>query len=322
MSALGLLFVAAACTADPIAKAPVVLAERTTVARPTPSPAAKDRDVVVRAVGDVNLDPNKVSGLARRGYAHAWSGLNGLFETDDLTIVNMECPVARGGVRRNKRYTFLCPPAGVPDMRAAGVDVATLANNHSIDFGVPAMLESVETLRGAGIATVGAGATTADAYRPAFFQRGGRRIAVVGISQIVPHPSWVATEDRPGIASGYDVKAVTAAVRHAAREADYVVVTVHWGIERQTKPSKAQIALARLVIDAGADAVFGHHPHVLQPLAFYKGRPIFYSLGNFVWSMTSKASVRTGVAEVRFGDRIEARLLPARIESSGHPVLR
>jgi poly-gamma-glutamate synthesis protein (capsule biosynthesis protein) len=322
-SATVALVFAASCTGTPVAEAPRVLSTKPAAAAPSRSPTPTQKDVlVVHAIGDVNLDPTYVSGLAKHGFAHAWTGVDGLFARDDLTIANVECPVALGGVRQAKRYTFLCSPEGLPDMRRAGIEVATLANNHSMDFGVPSMFDSIENLRAAGIATVGAGATTTDAYRPAFLELGGRRIAVIGLSQIAPRASWYAAKNRPGVASGHDLKAAAAAVRAAAREADFVIVTVHWGIERHTKPSPAQIALARRVIDAGADAVFGHHPHVLQPLEFYKQRPIFYSLGNFVWSRSWPAAYRTGVAEVRFGKTIEAKLLPAYIESSGHPELR
>jgi poly-gamma-glutamate capsule biosynthesis protein CapA/YwtB (metallophosphatase superfamily) len=329
LPAAAVLALAAACTSGPVAETRRAVPTQTASATmpsstaPVPSPAAgRKQTLLVHAVGDVSLDPNHVSGLAKHGFAHAWTGVDGLFTRDDLTIANIECSVARGGVPQAKRYRFLCSPDGLSDMRNAGIDVGTLANNHSADYGVPAMLDSMANLRGAGIAATGAGATAAEAYRPAFLERGGRRIAVIGLSQIAPRASWYAAKDRPGVASGHDLKAAGEAVRSASREADLVIVFVHWGIERSPEPSAVQRRLARHLIEAGADAIFGCHPHVLQPLEFYNERPIFYSLGNFVWARSWPASYRTAVAEVRFGDRIEAKLLPAYIESSGHPVLQ
>jgi poly-gamma-glutamate capsule biosynthesis protein CapA/YwtB (metallophosphatase superfamily) len=280
--------------------------------------------LVIRATGDVNLDPEYVSGLRDRGFSYAWSGLAGFLRGDDLTIVNLECAVSKLGHRQVKSYTFRGDPAALGPMRAAGVEVANLANNHSLDFGAAAMLDSRANLLANGIEPVGAGRNEAEAMRPLLVRVKGRTVAVLGFTQIVPTTDWYATASRPGVARGDDTRAMTAAVAAAQARADVVVVTIHWGIERATRPTAAQMALAKALIDAGADAIFGHHPHVLQPLSFYAGRPIFYSLGNFVWRRSFEESYDTGIAEVTVAadGPVTARLVPARIEASGHPVLR
>ena len=108
--------------------------------------------------------PSYIPALRTRGYEHAWTGLDGLFTGDDLTVVNMECPVSDRGTIVPKEFNFRCDPAALPAAQAAGVDVANLANNHSGDFGPDALLDSVERLRGSGIAPVGVGANAA--WRP------------------------------------------------------------------------------------------------------------------------------------------------------------
>jgi poly-gamma-glutamate synthesis protein (capsule biosynthesis protein) len=318
------LAVAAACTGSAPPAPP-----RASASTPAPAtsrtPRVRDatRAIVVHATGDVNLDPVYVSGHADNGFAYAWTEWRALFTSDDLTIVNLECPVTdREGEAQAKSYVFHCDPDGLAPMRRAGVEVANIANNHSLDLGIPALLDTRALLVGAGIEPVGAGADAREAHRPVLIDAGGRTVAVLGFSEIVPAPSWIATGTRPGFAAGNDTASMVAAVRAASRRADLVVVAIHWGIERSRTQNAAQVARARAMIDAGADAIFGSHPHVLQPLERYRGRPIFYSLGNFVWRRSWEASYRTGVAEVRFGalGRIGARIIPAYIASSGHPV--
>lgn len=117
---------------------------------------------------------------------------------------------------------------------------------------------------------------------------------------------------------------MAASVRAAARVADIVVVTIHWGVELDTQPRAADVRLGRRLIDAGADVILGHHSHRLQPMGTYKGRPIFYGLGNFVWPRHSTAGATTAVAQVTVSPKgkFKGRLIPAFIETSGHPVLR
>jgi poly-gamma-glutamate capsule biosynthesis protein CapA/YwtB (metallophosphatase superfamily) len=297
------------------------------VSTPAPSSPSPEplKDIVIHATGDVNLDPTYVSGLATGGFAFAWSGLGGLFTHDDLTMVNMECPVAHGGKRQSKTWTFLGDPRGLPAMRRGGVDIATMANNHALDFGAQAMLETRRNLIANGVTPIGAGADLTEALRPAVVQAGGRRIAVISITDTISATSWEARPGRPGLASARDAVAVSDAIHAARREADVVVVAVHWGIELGVVgPTPRQHALGRTLIDDGADVVFGHGPHVLQPIEWYRGRPIFLSLGNFVWRRTYPEAYASGIAEVRVSasGRFTARIRPTYLESSGHPVLR
>ena len=289
-----------------------------------PAPAAQPRArLVVHGTGDVSLDPAYVPALATRGFDHAWSGLGGLFAADDLTVVNLECPVSDRGTIVPKEFNFRCDPAALPAAKAAGVDVANLANNHSGDYGPVALLDSVEHVRAAGIAPVGIGADVRAASAPAVVERGGWRIAVLGFGGVVPAADWLATDTRPGMASGDDTAAMAAAVRSARAVADLVFVTVHWGVELDTRPRPDDVARAHALIDAGADGIFGHHSHRLQPLESYRGRPIAWGLGNFVWPARAQAAARTAVAEfvVEPDGAVAGCLLPARITSTGRPEL-
>ncbi len=239
-------------------------------------------------------------------------------------MVNLECPVSTGGSPLAKTFIFRCDPAALPAMARAGVEVANQGNNHAYDFGPRALVESLANLRAAGIAPVGAGRNRREALAPARFRIGGWLVAVVGLDQVVdPYPEALATATKPGTAAGHDTSLMLRAVRRAERRADVVVVTIHWGVELDTTPRPEQVTLARRLVAAGADVIFGHHSHRLQPVSRIEGRPVFWGLGNFVWPRLSEAGARTAVAEVVVdpGGRFRARLLPAVIEAGGHPVL-
>lgn len=293
--------------------------------RAAPATAAEPERgrLVVHATGDVNLDPSYIQALASQGYAYAWAGVEDLFTQDDLTIVNMECAVSDLGEPLPKQFNFRCDTDALPDTRAAGVEVANLANNHGRDFGAEALLDSVENLRRAGLVPVGVGADAAEAGQPALFDINGWKVAVLGFGGVVESPDWLAGPDHPGMADGDDAVGMAAAVAAADEVADLVFVTVHWGTELDTWPRPEDVERAEAMIDAGADAIFGHHAHRLQPLSWYADRPIAWGLGNFVWPNFSEAGSRSAVAEVVVepDGSIGACLIPAFIHAPGQPIL-
>jgi len=303
----------------------------TTVPAPTTSTSSTTttttlprRSVVIHGVGDTNFDTSYIPNLAVHGFEYAFAGLDGLFETDDLTIINLECTASLLGSPLPKEFTFRCDPAALPVARRAGVDVANLANNHTQDFGTEAMLDSRANVNRAGIRAVGVGPDLATATAPTIVTVQGWRIAVLGMGGVVPAANWLATDDRPGMASGDDVEQMTAAVRAAAEVADFVAVSIHWMWELETEPRADDRAAAEAMIAAGADMIFGHHPHRLGALEFIDGKPVFWTLGNFIWPRLSDAGATTAVARVVISPEgeIEACLIPAFIETSGQPVLR
>lgn len=286
--------------------------------------APKRGKLLIHGTGDVSLDPSYIPAFRTQGFGWAWSGLSGLFQRDDLTVINLECPATDVVDPEPKQFVFRCDPASLPVARRSGVEVANQANNHAYDQGPEGLLDSLRQIRRAGIAPVGAGADQERALRAATFDLRGWRVAVVGIDEVLDPTYMVAGPDRPGTAAGHDFGLALRAVRQAAERADIVVVMIHWGVELDTHPRAYQVEEAHRMIDAGADVIFGGHSHRLQPLDTYRGRPIFFSLGNFVWPHLSEEGSTTGVAEVRVTPkgRFTARLLPADVVSDGHPVLR
>jgi poly-gamma-glutamate capsule biosynthesis protein CapA/YwtB (metallophosphatase superfamily) len=316
--------------APPGAAASIGNSSSSSPASPSPAertsgqPPEERGELVIHAAGDVSLDPGYISTYGVQGYDYAWSGLDGLFRTDDLTIVNVECPVSDLGAQLDKQFSFHGDPEALPAMKEAGVEVGSLANNHAYDRGPDALVDSVRNLREAGIDPVGAGRDAAEALSPATFEMRGWRIAVLGFDEVIDPDYEVAGPHKPGTAAGHDFPLMVRVVRETAKDADLVIVMIHWGVELDTQPRDYQVSEGHRLIDAGADMIFGAHSHRLQPLSVYRGRPIFWSLGNFVWPDFSASGSRTGVAEVTVTSRgrFVAKLLPAAILAPGHPVLQ
>ena len=231
-------------------------------------------------VGDIMLDDGPGRTIA--GGGDPFSAYDELLRSADFRIGNLECPVAASGVPLdNKIYSFRADPQVMRVLRGR-FDVLSLANNHSGDQGRAAFLETLQHLAANGIRAVGGGRDLAAAHAPVLLEKHGLRIALLAYNEFKPR-RFEAGANWPGIAWSEDSR-VLADIRAArAAGADLVIPFMHWGWERETEPSARQRQLARLMIDAGAAAVVGSHPHVTQGADLYRGKPIIWSLGNFVF---------------------------------------
>lgn len=228
----------------------------------------------------------------------------------DYFVTNEEFPFStRGTPAPDKQFTFRVHPEKVKLMQEMGIDLVTLANNHALDYGRDAMLDTIDTLDHAGIRHVGAGKNLAEARKPAIVELNGRTFAFIGATRVYPEADWAVGTDSAGMFSAYDGGAALAEeVKAVKQQADYVIAYVHWGIEREEMPNEVQKSIAHRLVDAGADLVVGAHPHVLQGLEYYQGVPIAYSLGNFVFgsSIPSTALLQADVDD----EGIRLRLIP------------
>ena len=264
---------------------------------PTPTEAVMRKEpIILGFAGDVNLDEDSYP-VAK--YDSEGKGILGVLSKDlveemnsaDIMMLNNEFAYSTRGVEEtDKSYTFRADPSRVGILNEMGVDIVSLANNHALDFGPDALLDTFSTLDSAKIAYVGAGENMARAKAPIYFNVGDKTIAFVAASRVVFAMDWYATDTTPGMIGTYDPTLFLEAIRDAKDNADFVVAYVHWGVERNNFPENYQKVFARNYIDAGADAVIGCHPHVMQGLQFYKGKPIAYSLGNFWFNKSTKES--------------------------------
>lgn len=230
----------------------------------------------------------------------------------DITMLNNEFPYSTRGTKApDKQFTFRIDPSYVSILKESGTDIVTLANNHVLDYGTDALTDTFQTLDDAGIAYAGAGNSLERASRLITKKAGGRTFGFLAASRVFPVVSWNVENAQPGVFSAYDPSRLTAAVSDARKKCDFLCVYVHWGIERSTQPEAYQVSMAHALIDAGADAVIGAHPHVLQGVEYYKEKPVFYSLGNFIFYQNIE---RTAIAKLTLKPDNTAswQLLPAK----------
>jgi len=260
-------------------------------------PLAGADEVTISAVGDIMLSGSARPVLEQHGYAHAFAATRTLLAGSDIVVGNLEAPITNAGNEfTGKRFRFRAPLAVAPALRQAGFSVLTLANNHILDFGAAGLADTLGSLKGSSIRFCGAGSSLEQARAPAIIETQGKRIAFLAYSLTYP-AEFFAGPKRAGTAPGY-TPLVTADVRAARKIADYVVVSFHWGRELAGRPQPYQTRIAHQAIDAGADLILGHHPHVLQGIERYRDGVIFYSLGNFAFGSGSRASDRSIVARI------------------------
>ena len=240
--------------------------------------------------GDVMLGRMVNETIAHRGFAYPWGDLLPLLREADLFFINLECAPTAGREPWHdgdyKAFYFRAEPAAVQTLQAAGVDFASLANNHAMDFGAQGLLDTCRILDEAGIAHAGAAEDIGSARVPARLKAPGARLAVVAFAD---HPmGWAASAGRPGInyvevsQNPEDFAPVARALAEAREGADFVIFSIHWGPNMRSRPTRDFRQFARRVVEGGADLFWGHSAHLVQGIEDWKGRPILYDTGDFV----------------------------------------
>jgi len=278
----------------------------------------RSRPVLLAAVGDINLGDGPGTVIDAFGPRYPWTGTARALRAADVAFGNLECAVSTRGAPVPKQFNFLGRPAALRTVADyAGFDVLNLANNHTGDYGTQALLDTVSNVRRFGMKAVGAGGSLKSAAEPRVVTRLGLRIAFVGFSDILP-ASFYAGPNHPGTQPATPA-GIRASVTKARKRADIVIATFHWGVERAANKDARQSGLAAVAFEAGADAVIGAHPHVLQPIRTAGARRLVaYSLGNFIFGAASPGTTRTGILRLKLSARgVEGhRLVPAVIEST------
>jgi hypothetical protein len=237
----------------------------------------------------------------------------------EICLVNLETSVSeRGTAIPGKSYTFRSPPANLSLLTDyLGTDAVSLANNHTLDFGWDAFFDTIENVRGAGIAPIGAGENVTEASEPYIAEVGGKKIAVFAANQILSYMDWRSSDTNPGqfiARETSEIERLGTLITKSKEICDFVIVFMHWGIEREFQPTSNQIKHAKMMIDAGADAIIGAHPHVVQSFEYYGGKPIIYSLGNFLFNARNP---ETAVLFVHIADgEVIIEAIPCKINNT------
>jgi len=272
------------------------------------------------AVGDLNLGRTVTWDYLLKGDTlYPFRALRDTLAAADILFGNLESPIAPLGhaYEQTGSYVFSAPPVAADALSRAGFDVVSSANNHTWDAGIDGMVETITQLDRVGVAHVGTGVTLDLAHKAAIIQRKGWRVAFLGATRAF-NPAPYSFFSHPG--SRYVAWADSGWLYPEIRRlkesggADLVVVSVHAGQELSDRPDPALRRFFRGAVDAGADICLGHHPHVLQPVEWYRGKPIVYSMGNFIFHQGAPWTDLTGVFEFTVGPtgKISLLLRPVR----------
>lgn len=264
----------------------------------------EDQELVLSFAGDMMFDKSVAGFIKSKGGDYVFQGYEKYLKSSDAVFGNLETALSNSGQPMpEKEHTFRSNPQLADFMQKYNFTAMSLANNHSLDYGRSAFLDSMRHLKDKGISYGGGGHTKKEAIDGVVFERKGLDIGFIAFTGVVPSVDWYATEKRPGIIGAYKVHEaeVLSAVSRLDSKCDVLVVSVHWGKEGSTAVRKQETELAHKLVDAGADVVMGHHPHVVQSFELYKDKLIMYSLGNFIFTTSySEISNRTILATARF----------------------
>ena len=318
-------------TAPDVVAGAAAASERSGARRPSSRPTqargrlGSGKPVVLAFGGDVHFE-GVLAGKLAASPSRVLAPIVPTFRKADVAAVNLETAVTSGGTPASKAYTFRTTPSAFQALRRGGVTVASMANNHGMDFGVEGLRDSLAAARRQRFPVIGIGLNAKQAYAPFRTTVKGQRLAILAATQVLDDhliASWTAGPGKPGLASAKDVPRLVRAVRQARRTSDTVVVFLHWGVELMECPTTDQRTLARTLVRAGADVVVGGHAHRLQGAGRMGPALVGYGLGNFVWYGTTELSTRTGVLFVTVtGRRVDGyRWKPARIVGGvPHPM--
>lgn len=301
-------------------------------AAPTPSPAPASSPgstrppgvVTIAFAGDVHFADRVADRLAANP-ATAFGEAAEQLSRADITMVNLETSISVGGTPANKSFTFQAPPTAFAALRAAGIDVTTMANNHAADYRADGLDQTLAAIASSGFPTVGIGRDAAQAYAPWLTTVNGVRIAILGASQVPEETlrDYTAQDGTPGIANAYSQRLIDSVIAAKAK-ADVVVVYLHWGFEYNTCPNPDQRSIADSLAAAGATAVVGTHAHVLQGAGWRDdGVYIAYGLSNYLWWMSfGNEQDDNGVLTLTFQNNkvAAAQFDPAHLDDRGVPL--
>lgn len=246
--------------------------------------AANKEPIHLVFAGDAMMDASVKKAIAQKGPDYPFVHVKKKVTAADIAFVNLETAVTNEKNKDTSQiFNFKSDSISLKGIKNAGFDVISVANNHVLDFQRKGLLDTLDHLEAYDLMPVGAGRNESEAFSARTVKVKGVTVKYLAFSRFLPELNWVAEGERPGVAGAYDQKKVLAAIEREREGADYLIVYMHWGIERNNRPEAWQRKFAKEMIDTGADAIIGSHPHVLQGFESYKSKPIAYSIGNFLF---------------------------------------
>lgn len=276
--------------------------------------------ISIAFTGDVMIGRTVNKIIAKKGCLYIWGTMLEYLQNADLTIVNLETTLTKSNQAIPKVFNFKSDPHNVQCLVKAGIDVVTLANNHSLDFNVEGLQETIDILNAAKILHVGAGMNAAEARKPVITTIRGLRIGILGYTD--NEPGWKAETDKPGVhyIQVGDIDIIKEDIKGIRNHVDILIATLHWGPNMRQRPTQEFINFAHAMIDAGIDIIHGHSAHILQGIEVYNNRLIMYDTGDFIDDYQVDPLLRNDqtclfLVTVDQEGILEVRLVPALIEA-------
>ncbi len=281
---------------------------------------SSDKLIRIAFGGDTFMDMVFAEYSDLYGVDYPWSDIAPVFNNSDIGFVNLETSVSRNGESlKREGYGFRTSPDKLEGYKNAGISIVSGANNHIQDYGAISLTDTMKHLDTYKISYTGIGNNLGEARRPVFFESEGIRVGFLAYTEIIPFQSWTATDNTAGFCgiTNETLPLYLEDIKKYDAQCDILIVSVHWGIEHTQKITNYQQELAHKFIDSGADMILGHHPHVLQPIEFYKEKPIFYSLGNLLFLKQDDFAGRTAVFRAEFNKDgfVSAKMFPVYIKA-------
>ncbi|CAN2172717.1 PgsA Putative enzyme of poly-gamma-glutamate biosynthesis (capsule formation) [Candidatus Nanopelagicaceae bacterium] len=251
----------------------------------------KSRDVVINVVGDIHgesaIDRTAIPALKR------------YFADGDLSMFNLETAVTNETMKEVKEYNFKTDLEFLQSLKSVGLNVATVGNNHSYDYGSQGFLDTLQNLTKAGISYVGGGVNSDLAYQGQIYKVNGLKIGVLGLAKVNGGPDSIAKVDRAGTTNGYDARSTEQAITAMKKVSDVLIILTHWGEEGSFCPRPSERSSAKKWSALGADIILGSHTHTLQPVILENNKLTAYSMGNFIFYSSKMENRSTGILKIR-----------------------
>jgi len=256
---------------------------------------SKSSDVIINVVGDVHGE----SAIKRE----AIPALKKYFADGNLNLFNLETAVTSETKKEVKDYNFKTNLEFLQTLKSVGLNVATVGNNHSYDYGLQGFLDTMQNLRKSGISYVGGGVNSGLAYQGEVYKVKGLKIGILGIAKVNGGPDSIAKLEKAGTTNGYDTHSTEQAITAMKKASDVLIILTHWGEEGSFCPRDSEKSSAKKWGALGADIILGSHTHTLQPVTLENNKLVAYSMGNFIFYSSNIENRSTGILKIRISPK-------------------
>ena len=262
----------------------------------------EEPEITLTFSGDTMFDWQLRPVIEKNGADYPFQHVKEEITKADISFINLESAfTAREKKVPGQQFWIKSDPSTLQAIKNTGYDIVNIGNNHTLDYGQDGLLDTISHVEKLKLPYTGAGKNAEDAYTARELTVKGKKFKFLSFVRFMPNFNWVAGDNKPGVANGYDLDLVTKTIQEQKKDADYVIVYMHWGVEKSNRPIEYQKQYVPKMVEAGADAIVGSHPHWLQGFEYYNKVPIAYSLGNFLFpSYVNGKSAETGVLTLTF----------------------